>query len=55
MSRTSGSTAPPLARDRWLLALIAGFVVMIAVNAFFIYVAVNGSDPVVPSYRTEAR
>ena len=54
MSRTSTST-PPLSRDVWLLALIAGFAVMIAVNAFFIYVAVNGSDPVVPSYSTEAR
>jgi hypothetical protein len=54
MSRTR-STAPPLARDAWLLALLAGFVVMIAVNAFFIYVAVANDDPVVPSYRTEAR
>ena len=54
MSRTD-PTAPPLARDAWLLALIAGFVVMVAVNIFFVYVAVNGGDPVVPSYRTEAR
>jgi hypothetical protein len=54
MSRTS-STAPPLRRDVWLLALLAGFAVMIAVNAYFIYVAVGGADPVVPSYRTEAR
>ena len=54
MSRTR-PTAPPLTRDAWLLALLAGFVVMIAVNAFFIYVAVEGRDPVVPSYRTEAR
>lgn len=54
MSRTD-RPALPLARDAWLLALLAGFVVMVAVNGFFIYVAVNGADPVVPSYRTEAR
>lgn len=54
MSRTD-TTTTPLRRDVWLLALLAGFAVMIAVNAFFIYVAVSGADPVVPSYGTEAR
>jgi len=37
------------------MAIALGLAVMILVNAWFIYVAVTGADPVVPSYRTEAR
>jgi hypothetical protein len=48
----------PAARKRhspWIAAIIIGFVLMIAANAVFIYVAVSGADPVASSYRTEPR
>lgn len=39
----------------WPLGIIIGFVVLILVNAAFIFIAVKGADPVVPSYNTEQR
>lgn len=35
--------------------ILLGFVVVVAVNALFIYIAVRGADPVVQSYTTEPR
>ncbi len=40
-------------RIPWYIA--AGFVVVIAVNAYFVWVAVHGRDPVSPGYAVEAR
>jgi hypothetical protein len=39
----------------WVIGIIVMFVVVVLVNAGFIYVAVKGADKVVPSYHTEAR
>jgi len=39
----------------WPVGLAIAFAVVLAVNAFFIYVAVSGSDDVVPSYYSEPR
>ena len=35
--------------------IIIGLLIVILMNAVFIYVAVSGRDEVVPSYHTEAR
>lgn len=40
---------------KWIVSIIAGFALMIAVNAWFAYVAVTGADPVVGSYTAESR
>ncbi len=40
---------------RWIVAIVTGFAIMIAVNFYFAYVAVTGADPVVGSYESEAR
>jgi hypothetical protein len=40
---------------RWPLAIALGLLLVVVVNAIFIYVAVSGSDGVVPSYATEPR
>lgn len=40
---------------RWIIGLIVGFLIVFAANATLIYLAVSGSDPVVPSYNKEAR
>jgi hypothetical protein len=42
-------------RSPWVIGIIIGFVVVVLVNAGFIYVAVKGADRVVPSYNAEAR
>ena len=43
-------------RDRlWPTLIVVGFVLVILVNAIFIYIAVKGADDVVPSYQTEER
>jgi hypothetical protein len=42
-------------RSPWVVGIIIGFVVMVLVNAAFIYIAVRGADPVVPSYNAEGR
>jgi hypothetical protein len=47
--------APVAARSPWVVGIVIGFVVLILVNAAFIYIAVKGADPVVPSYNAEHR
>jgi flagellar basal body-associated protein FliL len=39
----------------WPIAIIVGLVIVVLVNALFIYIAVSGADDVVPSYNTEPR
>ena len=39
----------------WPTMIIIGLLIVILMNAVFIYVAVSGRDEVVPSYHTEAR
>jgi hypothetical protein len=39
----------------WPIAIIVGLLIVIIMNAIFIYVAVSDKDEVVPSYQTEAR
>lgn len=39
----------------WVIGIVVGFVLMALVNAGFIYIAVKGADPVVPSYTIEER
>ncbi len=41
--------------QRWPLAIVVGLLIVIAVNFTFIYVAVSGADPVVPSYQQSDR
>lgn len=40
---------------RWAIGLLVGFGVMLAVNAWFIWLAVNTPLEIEPSYITEAR
>jgi uncharacterized membrane protein len=35
--------------------IVLGFVLVVAVNVLFVYIAVSGADPVVSSYTTEPR
>jgi hypothetical protein len=42
-------------RSPWVVGIVIGFVVMVLVNAAFIYIALRGADPVVPSYNAEGR
>ncbi|MBT8395337.1 MAG: hypothetical protein HKO65_08375 [Gemmatimonadetes bacterium] len=39
----------------WPVIITLGLVLVVVVNAVFIYIAVSGADDVVPSYRTEER
>lgn len=39
----------------WPVGIALSLLVVILVNALFVYVAVHGADPVVPSYQTEPR
>ena len=39
----------------WPIMIIVGLLIVIIMNAVFIYVAVSDRDEVVPSYHTEAR
>ena len=39
----------------WPVLITVGLVLVILVNAIFIYIAVSGADDVVPSYQTEER
>ena len=39
----------------WPMIITVGLIVVLVVNAVFIYVAVMGADAVVPSYNTEER
>ena len=49
--------APAGKRDSrlWPIAIIVALVVVVLVNALFIFLAVSGADDVVPSYNTEPR
>jgi hypothetical protein len=49
MTRERGRRSP------WVIAIVVGFVVIVLVNMGFIYIAVKGADPVVPSYNAEER
>ncbi|HMV68690.1 MAG TPA: hypothetical protein PKA64_17695 [Myxococcota bacterium] len=40
---------------RWPIGIIVSGLIVVAVNAAFIWVAVTGQEPVVDSYATEAR
>jgi len=40
---------------RWPIAIFLSGVFVVAVNMAYIWIAVNADDPVVDSYRTEAR
>ncbi|HSJ23085.1 MAG TPA: hypothetical protein VK929_00275 [Longimicrobiales bacterium] len=42
-------------RSPWVIGIIIGFAILFLANAAFIYVAVKGADPVVPSYHAESR
>lgn len=39
----------------WPVAIIIALLIVVAVNAAYIYVALSGADDVVPSYLTEER
>jgi hypothetical protein len=39
----------------WPIMIIVGLLIVIIMNAVFIYVAVSDRDEVVPSYHTESR
>jgi hypothetical protein len=39
----------------WVIGIIVMFVIIVLVNAGFIYVAVKGADTIVPSYIAEDR
>ncbi len=39
----------------WPTAIIVGLLIVILVNAIFIFVAVSGQDEIAPSYYTEPR
>ena len=51
---SAGSDTPPGSR-LWPILILVGFILVILVNAIFIYIAVSGADEVVPSYQTEER
>ncbi len=54
----TGAAARPLAiRADWIwpVAIIVALLIVVAVNAAYIWVAVSGADDVVPSYVTEDR
>ena len=62
MSQRPSSQEPRLGtpvrrRDQllWPIAIIVGFLVVIAVNVAFAYIAVSGADDVAPSYYSESR
>jgi hypothetical protein len=39
----------------WPWGIAIGLLIVVLINVLFAYVAIAGADPVVPSYRTEAR
>lgn len=39
----------------WPTAIVIGLILVVVVNLAFIFVAVSGADPVVPSYSAESR
>jgi hypothetical protein len=42
-------------RSPWVVGIVIGFVLMVLVNCFFIYIAVSDADRIVPSYQLEHR
>ena len=42
-------------RSVWPWAIAAGLLLVVLVNAAMAYIAIQGSDPIVSSYRTETR
>jgi hypothetical protein len=42
-------------RSPWVTGIIIGFVLVVLMNAVFIYVAINGRDQIAPSYTAEER
>lgn len=42
-------------KSPWPLLITLGLILVVVVNAIFIYIAVTGADDVVPSYVTEER
>lgn len=40
---------------RWTIGLALGFAVMLIANAVLVWVAVDGADPIDPSYESEER
>ena len=50
------ATSSAVRRDlTWPLLITAGLLLVVLVNIGFIWVALDGQDPVVESYMTEAR
>lgn len=49
-----GESAPAGFR-LWPVLITLGLVLVVLVNAIFIYIAVSGADDIVPSYLTEER
>jgi flagellar basal body-associated protein FliL len=45
----------PSRRSPWVVGIIIGLLIVVLVNAGFIYIAMKGADQVVPSYNAEAR
>jgi hypothetical protein len=50
-----GSVTRTESRNWWPTAIVLALLVVVALNAAFIWIAVSGQDPVVPSYSAEAR
>jgi hypothetical protein len=46
---------PRESRSPWPWAIVIGLTLVILVNAAMAYIAIQGSEPVVDSYRTESR
>ena len=42
-------------RRLWPTIIVIGLVIVVLMNAVFIYIAVSGKDEVVSTYHTEAR
>ena len=57
-ARTEEGASDAVGRTRyriWPVLITLGLVLVVLVNAVFIYIAVSGADDVVPSYHTEER
>lgn len=55
IEETPPGPAPRSGFRLWPAVIIVGLVLVMVVNAIFIYIAVSGADDVVPSYQTEER
>lgn len=54
-ARATGGRRRPRGYWIWPVGLVCAFLLVMGVNAVFVYVAVSGADEVVESYATEAR